>query len=122
MPKYFGYVIKVLSAAVFILATIGILYVCIKTTASIDVPKALEVIGISGAGLKKTVWVIGGVLILVLLVVCAYGYAYGSDMVVTIQTNQKVDKLAREVERMNDGLAQLNAALAEIHNKQDGAN
>lgn len=118
MPKYFGYVIKALSAVVFILATIGILYVCIKTTSSIDVPKVFETVGLTGAGLKKTVWIIGGVLILLLLVICAYGYAYGSDMVVTIQTNQKVDKLTREVERMNDGLAKLNAALAEIHNKQ----
>ncbi|MBR2789308.1 MAG: hypothetical protein IKD70_01645 [Eggerthellaceae bacterium] len=112
MSRYLGYVIKVLAVAVAVVAVVLIVYTCIKLSPT-EVPKALQLVGITAAGLRKTVWIVGGVLLLLILLVCAFGYAYGDTQVASLEANRKAGNLERELAEVRGQLNRMEALLQE---------
>ena len=114
MSKYFGYVIKVLSVVVFVAAAAAIVFACVKLAPSDEVAKVLGVLGISVAGVRKAVRIVGIVLLLIMLLLCAYGYTYGDSMVASLEANRKAGNLEHEVAELREQLNRMEYALAEI--------
>lgn len=112
MSRYLGYAIRVLAVVVAVVSVVAIVYACIKLSPT-EVPKALQLVGITAAGLRKTVWIIGGVLILLILLVCAFGYAYGDTQVASIEANRKAGNLEREMAEVRGQLNRMEALLRE---------
>ena len=110
MSKYLGYAIKVLAVVVAVVTTVVIVYACIKLTPA-EVGKALQLVGITAAGLRKTVWITGSVLILMILLVCAFGYAYGDMQVASLEANRKAGNLEREMAEVRGQLDRMETLL-----------
>ena len=60
------------------------------------------------------VGIVGIVLLLIVLLLCAYGYTYGDSMVASLEANRKAGNLEHEVAELREQLNRMEYALAEI--------